>query len=80
MALRWCAGGCNYDIATTHGVHPDEVYNSLWMVVDAVHATRELDIKFPTCHREQERPAIEFKAKSACGLWICVGAKDGMLV
>lgn len=52
MALRWCAGGCKYDIAATHGVHPDEVYTSLWTMVDAVHATRELDIEFPTCHRE----------------------------
>jgi hypothetical protein len=80
MALRWCAGGCKYDIATTHGVHPDEVYKSLWMLVDAVHATGVLDIKFPTSHIEQEQLAIEFKAKSGCGFWNCVGAIDGMLV
>jgi hypothetical protein len=50
------------------------------MVVDAIHVTGELDIKFPTSHIEQEQLAVEFKAKSSCGFWNCVGAVDGMLV
>jgi hypothetical protein len=80
MALRWCAGGCKYDIATTHGVNPDEVYTSLWMVIDAIHATRELDINFPECHDKQQQMALEFKSKSGCDFWNCVAAVDGMLV
>jgi hypothetical protein len=80
MALRWCAGGCKYDIATTHGVHPDEVYTSLWLLVDAIHATAALDIEFPSSHAEQQQMADDFRAKSGCGFWNCVGAVDGMLV
>jgi hypothetical protein len=80
MALRLCAGGCKYDIAATHGVSPNEVYTSLWLVVDAVHACSALDIKFPSSHEEQQQLANDFKAKSGCNFWSCVAAVDGMLV
>ena len=46
MALRYCAGGDPLDISHIHGVHSDEVLNSLWNVVDAVHKSPALDIKF----------------------------------
>jgi hypothetical protein len=80
MALRWCAGGCKYDIAATHGVHPDEVYTSLWSVVDAIHAVPAFNIEFPEDHNQQQQLADQFKEKSGCGFWNCVSAVDGMLV
>lgn len=80
MALRWAAGGSKYDIGATHGVHPDEVYRSLWLVVDAIHKTKELDITFPSCHIKQQSIADAFRKKSKCGFWNCVGPIDGMLV
>ena len=80
MALRWFAGGSKYDIACNHGVGVGEVYKSVWMVVDAIHATSSLDISFPSNHDEQQSMADQFKAKSGCGFGNCVAAVDGMLV
>jgi hypothetical protein len=80
MALRFMAGGDKLDISGLHGTGPDEVYNSLWMVMDAVNDTEALDIVFPSCHEKQKEMAQEFTAKSKCGFDNCVAAKDGMLV
>jgi hypothetical protein len=50
MALRYFAGGDPLDISDFHGVHDDEVLRSVWFVVDAIHASPELNIKFPESH------------------------------
>ena len=42
MALRWFAGGEPIDIMQTHGVGYDEVYNSVWEIVDAINACPQL--------------------------------------
>ena len=44
MALRVFSGGDKLDIASVHGVHPEEVRKSQWFVVDAIHTSPELDI------------------------------------
>lgn len=80
MALRWFAGGSKYDIACNHGVGVGQVYDSVWMVVDAIHETSSLDISFPSSHVEQQSMADQFKEKSGCGFGNCVAAVDGMLV
>ena len=80
MALRYMCGGDPYDIGLAHGVHPNEVKKSCWIVVDAVNGTGSLDIQYPVCHEDQLDVAKGFKAKSTIGLWNCAGAIDGMLV
>ncbi|KAG7348755.1 DDE superfamily endonuclease [Nitzschia inconspicua] len=80
MALRWFAGGDKFDIAALHCVHVNEVYKSVWCVVDAVNAHRDFDITFPTDHNEQQKMAASFAAKSKCGFENVVAAVDGMLV
>ena len=79
MALRWFARGEPMDIMQTHGVGYDEVYNSVWNVVDAVNLCPHLAIKFPN-HEQQQTIADGFKKK----LWVnsdnCFGCIDGMLV
>jgi hypothetical protein len=80
MALRYCAGGDPLDIADLHGVNPDEVTNSLWSVVDAIHESPQLDIKFPETYEEQMGLAQGFRQKSAIDISCCVGAIDGILI
>ena len=80
MALRYCAGGDPLDISDIHGVSSDEVPNSLWDVVDAVHASPELDISFPETHTAQLEVMEGFKVKSTIGINCCAGAIDGILI
>ena len=54
--------------------------NSLWYVVDAVHASPELDITFPESHTEQMQVMEGFRAKSTIGINCCAGAIDGILI
>ena len=79
MALRWFAGGEPIDIMQTHGVGYDEVYTSVWAIVDAINACPKLQIKFPN-HQQQQHIAAGFKKKSFVGFDNCVGCIDGMLV
>ena len=62
MALRFCAGGDKHDIAATHVVHPNEVYKSLWLVVDAINNTPSMKMEFPADHDQQQKLADEFAA------------------
>ena len=80
MALRHFAGGNPLDISDIHGLSDDEVLTSVWIIVDSIHASKELDIKFPTTHAEQTTIALEFKAKSSIQIDCCVGAIDGLLI
>ena len=80
MALRYFAGGDPVDIADIHGVKEDEVLNSVWDVVDAIHKAPELNISFPESHAEQRAVAEGFRRKSEIEIDCCCGAVDGMLV
>jgi hypothetical protein len=53
IALRFFAGGSNYDIMTTFGVGRADVSKSFWLVVEAVNRSDELAIEFPKCHEKQ---------------------------
>ena len=55
IAIRYFAGSDPLDIALTHGVSHSVVFESVWMVVDAVNQTKKLDIVFPACHEKQVR-------------------------
>jgi hypothetical protein len=82
MVLRYCEGGDPLDITEVHGdfVHDDEAMRSVWFVVDAIHVSPELNIKFPESHMEQAIIMEGFKSKSTINIDCCVGAIDGMLV
>ena len=81
MALRYFCGGDPHDIGLAHGVNgTNEVFKSVWFVVDAINLTNSMNIKFPTSHEDQRRIAAGFKAKSRIGLSNCVGAIDGLLI
>ena len=80
IALRWMAGGDKYDIAPNHGVHPNEVLNSVWQVVDAVNSCGKLGIKFPDTYEKQNEIAAAFHKKSSANFDNCIGCVDCMLV
>jgi len=79
-ALRYFAGGDALDLAVVHGISHSEVLKSVWLVIDAIHHTPDLDICFPRCHDEQCNIAREFQSKSTIGFDCCVGAVDGILI
>jgi DDE superfamily endonuclease len=80
VALRYFAGGSTYDLAVMHGISPNEVYKSVWMVLRAVNSCGHLQISFPADHAVQRQLADGFRDRSAAGFGCCVGAIDGMLV
>jgi hypothetical protein len=80
IALRFFAGGSNYDIMTTFGVGQADVSKSIWIVVEAVNRTNQLAIEFPRCHEKQHEIARQFQVKSTAGFDCCAGAVDGILI
>ena len=80
MALRYAAGGDPLDISDLHGVGLTEVLSRFWDVIDAIHASPELDINFPESHEEQVDIMQGFQNKSAIDINSCVGAIDGILI
>lgn len=80
MALRYFAGGDSLDIGPMHGVHPNEVLESVRRIVNAIHSASEMSIVFPENHAEQEQLAQGFTQRSAAGFTNCVGAIDGILI
>ena len=80
MAIRYFADGDPLDISDIHGVSDDEVLTSVWIIVDSIHASKELDIHFPRTHAEQTEIMLQFKAKSSIQIDCCVGCIDGLLI
>ena len=80
MSIRWFAGGEPIDILQVHGVGYQQVYISVWIVVDAINKCDSIQIVFPTDHSEQLRIARGFEQKSRVGFKTCVGCIDGMLI
>jgi hypothetical protein len=80
ITLRYLAGGQTMDIALVHGVSHSEVFESLWMVIDAINKEPSLIISFPDTHTEQTKIADGFKKKSQPGFSNCCGAIEGVLV
>lgn len=80
MALRYFAGGDPLDIASVYKVNRSLVYESVWLVIHAINSTKQLDIKFPTKHEEQQNVANDFQARSTAGFNNCAGCLDGILI
>jgi hypothetical protein len=60
IALRYLARGQAMDIALVHGVSHVEVFDSIWLVVDAINQHPELSINFSVSHDEQLQLANGF--------------------
>jgi hypothetical protein len=50
------------------------------LVVEAINKTKELQIKFPTKHDDQQAIAEEFRQRSAIDFNNCGGCIDGLLI
>jgi hypothetical protein len=59
-ALRYFAGGSSYDIMVVHGISHSSLFQSVWLVVDAIHSCKELQISFPEDEGDQRRGRIHF--------------------
>ena len=79
VAIRYFAGGAPHDLMSSHGIGYNDVYSSIWDIVDAINLCAKLRIKFPS-HDEQKRTANSFARKSAVGFDNCVGCIDGILI
>ena len=64
MTIRWFAGGEAADIFQVHGVHYNEVYTSVWAIVDAVNMCPQLQLGYLADHEEQYQIAEGFRTKS----------------
>ncbi|KAG7348899.1 hypothetical protein IV203_011496 [Nitzschia inconspicua] len=60
IALRFFAGGSIYDMAPLYGVSRTDGFSSVWMVVEAIHQTTDLNLVFPDNHDDQRQVAREF--------------------
>jgi hypothetical protein len=80
MAIRYFAGGDPLDICVVFGVTKEAVYRSAWIVVDAIHQTKTLNISYPTKHEEQLKVAQEFEKNSKAQFDNCAGCIDGILI
>lgn len=79
-AIRFFCGGDAEDLVLTHGISHTSVMRSVWRIVDAIHRTPELDIRFPSDHAEQRKIAKGFQDKSSVHFPNCVGAIDGIVI
>lgn len=52
----------------------------VWTIVDAIHQTPDLNIRFPSDHAEQCKIAKGFQNKSSVDVPNCVGAIDGIVI
>ena len=80
IALRYFAGGSPYDIMVKYGVSHSSMFESVWIVVEAVNATKSFDISYPSGHDEQRSIALGFKNASKVKFDCCAGAIDGILI
>jgi hypothetical protein len=76
MALRYDPN----DISAVFRVHNVVVYQSVWLVVQAINETTTLDIQYPTSYNEQQKIADAFQGKSGIALNNCAGCIDGILI
>ena len=80
IALRYFAGGSLYDIIAKYGVSHSSVFESVWIVVEALNSTSSFNISYPSGQEEQKRIAKGFKDASKVKFDCCAGAIDGILI
>lgn len=80
VALRYFAGGSPYDLSVMHGISVKEAYRSVWLVVDAINKSNQLQIEFPPGHDAQRKLSRGFCHRSTAQIDCCVAAIDGLLI
>jgi len=81
-AIQYFAEGKSYDIAVMFGISHSSFYAwCMWIVVDAIHHCKDLNIQYPSCqHAQYQHIAEGFQKHSSVGFKICAGAIDGLLI
>ena len=79
-ALRYFARGSPYDISLSHGMSHTKVYESVWIVIDAVNKCDALSFSFPKDHDKQHQVAASFQKKSRADFGSYAGCIVGMLL
>jgi hypothetical protein len=80
IAIRYFAGGSPYDIMSKFGVSHTSVFESVWMVVEAVNKLPAMNIEYPSDIEEQKMIARGFCSASKVKFDCCTGAIDGILI
>ena len=78
MALRFLAGGSPLDLKLIYHVSTSFVYDSIWLVVDAVN--KKLKMEFPLNDTDKLATLeAEWRARARCPGWVGqIGALDGV--
>jgi len=80
IALRYFAGGSPYDIMVKFGVSHTSIFESVWIVVQAVNESTAMRIEYPSDVDVQRKIAEGFRDVSKVKFDCCAGAIDGILV
>jgi hypothetical protein len=78
--LRYFAGVAPYDIGVVHGMSHTKVFESIWIIVDAINKCEGLAFSFLKDHNKQRAIAKGFQRKSWAKFRSCCGCIDGMLL
>ena len=80
IAIRYFAGASPYNIMVKYGVSHTSVFESVWIVVEAVNQLPAMKIQYPSDVAEQKRIAKGFCDASKVKFDCCAGAIDGVLI
>ena len=69
-----------YDIMVKYGISDASLYESIWMVVEAVNSWDEFSIEYPASETAQLKIAHEFENVSEVKFNNFAGAIDGILI
>ncbi len=79
-ALRYFAGGSEYNIMNVCGALHTIILDSVWCVIEAINQVPEFLIEYPKSLIEQNAIAKGFEEKSDVGFSNCAGCIDGILI
>ncbi len=80
IAIRYFAGGSPYDIMVKFGVSHTSIFESVWIIVEAVNNSSVMHIEYPSDMNEQTKIARGFCNASKVKFDCCAGAIDGILI
>ena len=78
--MQYFAGGCLIIIVLVHGMSHSQVSRCIWLVVDTVITTIELDVQFPSNHSRQQKMQGSSMQKKIFNFPNCVGSINNFLV
>ena len=80
IAIRYFAGGSPYDIMAKFGVSHSTIFESIWIIVEAINSFKKFNISYPSDQQLQEKIARGFCSASEVKFDCCAGAIDGILI